>query len=168
MNSENQTGTMAIATMTLNMLNRSWIVVAWAIVLEISGAAQASPQCPTLAERFKFLLGIEGDFDTRLRVERKSTNTIADAMRFRETLTTAIRKELGESAGPRDLPPDPATQELVTATVYPFSRKVQAAMNARIRIREYGVRGKGKIEDWTSTTGYSGPRCLDSSAPVVS
>jgi|GEM_PF-1558932 len=134
-------------------LDRITTILLLASAWTTGGNSRATERCPSLAERFKILLGIEGNFDTRLRVERKSTNSIPDAIAFRNLLSEVVRKDLGESASPRDLPPNPAAQELVTATVYPFSRKVQSAMSARIRIREYGVRKKGSTEPWQSTTG---------------
>ena len=116
-----------------------------------ASTAFAAPPCYVLAERFKTLLGIEGDFDTRLRVERKTTNTEEQAQEFLEFMGKTADKTRGEKFELRDKPSSPDA-ELVTATIYPFSRRVQNLLQARIRIREYGERDRWSQAPWESTT----------------
>lgn len=107
-----------------------------------------------IAEGFKKALGIGDGFDTRLRVEKKSTNYQPSAEAFRDMIGGSLNTALGESFTMRDKPSSP-DRVLVTATNYPFSRDVQNLLNARIRIREYGERRFGTKTRFTSTMGDS-------------
>jgi hypothetical protein len=124
-------------------------------ILLLAGCATSSfaaDLCYETAERLKKELGIDGDYDPRLRVERKTTNTKQDADTFVQFINRVLRPSKGESLVLRDVSSD-SSQVLVTSTNYPFSKSVLSRLNLKIRVREYGQRGKGSNEPFNSTTG---------------
>lgn len=109
-----------------------------------------SSTCFEMGESLKEKLGIEGEYDPRLRVERKTTNTNQDAKLFLEFIRRLVRE--GESMELRDVSSNSRLQ-LVTSTNYPFSKEVFDRFNVKVRVREYGERLKGSKDPFNSTTG---------------
>lgn len=128
--------------------------MAWLLAVPSQGARR----CPefaqisdlSISDGLRLAMGIGTGFHTSLRVEEKATSTPGQADAFLRTVRSNLGP--GETLELRDRPSE-RSRALVTSTNYMFSRAVQQAMNARIRVREYGEREKGTKDRFTSSSG---------------